>query len=155
MEFTLKYRGLLPGGNASGKVEYISTTFRRAVHEQLADFWKRDPRLNGLKTDEFLVAQKSDQFTYDVPRPIQGTQNFFFRVPYGGIDFIPLVIRLRYLECQLVIDWHRHDPRVNDPEPERRRGQSAQDAFRRAADPPERERAAGGRNALWAILLSS
>src|SRR4051794_22140635 len=109
MEFTLKYRGPLPGGNASGKVEYKHAV-RRAVHEQLADLWKRDPRLNGLKTDEFHFAQKSDRFTYDVPRPIQGTQNFFFRVPCGGIDFIPLVIRLRYLECQLVIDWHRHDP---------------------------------------------
>jgi hypothetical protein len=109
MEFTLKYRGPLPGGNASGKVEY-KHAIRKALHEQLADLWTRDPRLNGLNTDEFHVAQKSERFTYDVPRPIQGTQNFFFRVPCGGIDFIPLVIRLRYLECQLVIDWHRHDP---------------------------------------------
>jgi hypothetical protein len=33
MEFTLKYRGVLPGGSASGKVEYEhSIRLLRAVH---------------------------------------------------------------------------------------------------------------------------
>lgn len=109
MEFTLKYRGPLPGGSASGKVEY-KHLIRRAFHEQLADYWQRDTRLKELKPAEFHIAQKSDKFSYDVPRPVQGTQNFFYRFSCRGIEFVPLVIRIRYMECQLRIDWHRHDP---------------------------------------------
>ena len=48
MEFTLKYRGPLPGGRSSGKVEY-KHLIRRAFQEQLADYWQRDTRLKELK----------------------------------------------------------------------------------------------------------
>jgi hypothetical protein len=72
-EFMLKYRGALPGGSASGKVEY-KHSIRKVFHEQLADYWQRDTRLKELKPAEFHEAQKSVKFSYDVPRPVQGTQ---------------------------------------------------------------------------------
>lgn len=109
MEFTLKYRGPLPGGSASGKVEY-KHSIRKAFHEQLSDYWQRDARLKGLTPANFHEAQRSEKFAYDVPRPVQGTQNFFYRACCRGIEFVPLVIRIRYMECHLQIDWHRHDP---------------------------------------------
>jgi hypothetical protein len=92
MEFTLKYRGPLPGGSASGRVEY-KHSIRKVFHEQLADYWQRDTRLKGLKPSGFHQAQRSDNFAYDVPRPVQGTQNFFYRTSCRGIEFVPLVIR--------------------------------------------------------------
>lgn len=61
MEFTLKYRGPLPGGNASGKVEY-KHAIRKALHEQLADYWKRDTRLKDLDPEKFHQAQKSERY---------------------------------------------------------------------------------------------
>lgn len=109
MEFTLKYRGPLPGGNAAGKVEY-KHALRKAFHKQLADYWQRDSRLRDLKPKEFQAARKSERYKYDVVRPVQGTQNFFFHFKCSGIEFVPLVIRIRYMECHLAIDWHRHDP---------------------------------------------
>lgn len=63
-----------------------------------------------LTSDRNLQAQRSEKFAYDVPRPVHGTQNFFYRASCRGIEFVPLVIRIRYMECQLQIDWHRHDP---------------------------------------------
>jgi hypothetical protein len=77
---------------------------------QLKDYWARDVRLRDLKPAEFHVAQRSERYPFDVPRPIQGIQNFFFRFPCSGIDFVPLAIRIRYMDCQLAIGWLRNDP---------------------------------------------
>ena len=79
-------------------------------YKQLADYWKRDARLRDLKPGHFHEAHKSEGYRFDVPRPVHGTQNFFFQHPCAGIKFVPLVIRIRYMECHLAVTWHRHDP---------------------------------------------
>jgi hypothetical protein len=99
MKLSLRYAGEIPSNGTPVEKHVI----RLALHKQLAKFWADDSRLKEMNKDlkSLQIAAKS-RGSFAVPRPIVGMQNFFFRYPLGGIDFIPLVTNV--LECHVHLE---------------------------------------------------
>ena len=111
MRFTLKYRGPLPAqGSSTGSRVPEKQAIRRYLHPQLKDLWERDTnRLAEIDPRTLETAVWKGQ-TFDVPRPIHGFSQFFFRYPLGGFNFVPLVTSLQEAHCELAVRLHRPTP---------------------------------------------
>jgi hypothetical protein len=108
MHFTLKYRGdLLGRSSGTGGRVREKQAIRRYLHPQLQELWRTDVnRLAGidLKTLQTPILKGG---VMDVERPILGLQYFFFRLPLGGFNFVPLVTAPQEAHCHLALRLHR------------------------------------------------
>src|SRR5690554_4543027 len=92
VEFTLRYEGELPACTQSNTRVPEKQAIRRHFHTQLAELWRLDRRLSTLPIASLPEAVRSDRFTFDVQRPIQGPTRFFYKCTKRGICFVPLVV---------------------------------------------------------------
>jgi hypothetical protein len=111
MDFTLRYTGRLPSGARHGTD--AKHRIRCALHEQLADYWRRDPRLNGVTLSKIKAPIKTARHKYDV-RPEGGKIGLnpadrFYAHSLAGIRFVPLVTTWQFLRCELSIRLYRYE----------------------------------------------
>ena len=121
MEFRLSYRGelLRSQHGQRGKRTREKHALRLEFHRQLADLWKRDPRLSSIDPEQLKdVVTHSEVFRgrFDVQRnaekhiplyedtPLRG---FLYQRPFRGYRFIPLVTGVMHADCRLEITISR------------------------------------------------
>lgn len=111
MEFTLRYRGVVPHHS---KIE--AHKVRRVFEEQLADYWTRDLRLKDINPTQMKKAVSSQRFPrFDVRQQEKGEKVGTKRVDLyryhevGGIWFVPLATRWRYLRCEVAMRLSRYE----------------------------------------------
>lgn len=63
-------------------------------------------RLRDIKLDELQVARRNGKH-FDVARPVQGQQSFFWRWPLAGYNFVPVIRHAHELHCHLEIRLFR------------------------------------------------
>jgi hypothetical protein len=102
MDFVLRYRGPLhANGGPKGKHR-----IRLAVHGQLENLCAQEPLLEQAKKENLPTATMKGR-QMEVQRPI--TEGFFFGVPIGGFEFVPIIHRPHELVCALDILFLRRE----------------------------------------------
>jgi hypothetical protein len=108
VELTLRYRGDDLAASGSDKRVREKHSIRKILHEQLASYWRENPRLRELneKVKSLQIAKVAGAH-FNVDRPIVGQDKFYWRYPLGGYDFVPLVSYVQELHCRLDIRIYR------------------------------------------------
>jgi len=104
MKLTLRFRGDLPSNGGPEEKHAI----RLQLHSQLEAFWQKDSRLEDIsKNLKGLQVPTLKSSRFEVTRPIKGAQNFFWRHPLCGHNFVPLVTGVRESHCHLSLRFYR------------------------------------------------
>lgn len=104
MEFILRYRGPLPAKMTGTNQE--KHRIRLQLHPQLEHLCQQMRVWQSYAANGLPIARLKNRRL-----DLSGTNpnDFIFRVPMRGVDFIPLVTRRRELACQLDIVWLRRE----------------------------------------------
>jgi hypothetical protein len=100
MRLTLRYKDELAASSRSNSRVPEKHHVRKQLHDQLAVFWSQHAVLKTFDPKCLQVATWSGG-KFDIKRPIVGLQNFWWRYPLCGINFVPLVTEVQEAHCQV------------------------------------------------------
>ncbi len=103
MEFVLRYRGALPAKPSNTVV--AKHKVRLYLHPQLQELCRRERVWQPASANGLPIAKIKGRRLHVTSL----NSGVFFRVPFRGIDFIPLVSRPHELACQVDILWLRRE----------------------------------------------
>ena len=107
MELTLRYRGALHSAGGANRVAEKHRV-RKELSKQLEGHWAQDSRLDGMYQQwrELQIPTRSrDKF--DVDRPLSDATKFWWRWPFYGYNYIPLLTHIQLAHCELDIRLYR------------------------------------------------
>lgn len=109
MRLNLRYRGELAACTQSNPRTKEKHAIRTQFGRQLKTHWDGHAHLRTIKPESCQVATKTGTKTFSVPRPLKGSggEEFFWRYPMGGLNFVPVANHVHEFQCDLSMKMFR------------------------------------------------